>query len=102
MKIGERLRRAVERAGLTQREVARRSGLEEATVSDLLNGKTRRPAFDSVERVVKAIGTSFSELFDEPRLELSAGDAILAQEFRDLLSRLLQNSATQQEMRKFR
>jgi transcriptional regulator with XRE-family HTH domain len=93
MTIGQRLRLAIARSGLTQKEVARRAGLNQITVSDVLNDR-RRPSFETVERMVIAIGATFGKIFDEPRVALSAEDAILIRDFRDLLNRLLAEDAT--------
>lgn len=94
MTIGQRLRVAMARAGLTQKEVARRTGLEPATVSDVVNERSR-PSFDTVERMVAAIGTTFADVFDEPRIYLSTEDAALTRAFRFFLDRLLENDAAQ-------
>jgi SOS-response transcriptional repressor LexA len=85
---------ALAKPKLTQKEVAKRSGLEQATVSDIVNDRSH-PRFDTVERMVKAIGTTFGELFDEPRIQLSAEDAELGRTFAAVLDRLLQNDAAQ-------
>jgi transcriptional regulator with XRE-family HTH domain len=98
MTIGQRLRRAIERAGLTQKEIAMRAGLEPATVSDIMNDRTR-PTFATVERMVVAIGTTFGELFDEPRIYLSEEDAAVAHKFVALLNRLIANDAAQKALR---
>lgn len=94
MTIGQRLRRAMVRRGLTQVEVARRSGLQTATVSDIVNDRSQ-PSFDTVARMVAAIGTTWGELFDEPQLQLSYDDAAISRDFRDVLQRLLENVAAQ-------
>src|SRR5664279_1340436 len=94
MTIGQRLRRAMERAGLTQKEVALRAGIMTATVSDIVNDRSR-PAFDTVERMVRAIGATFGELFDEPRIELPYEDGALVRGFDGLLHRLMENDSAQ-------
>jgi transcriptional regulator with XRE-family HTH domain len=99
MTIGQRLRRAMARAGLTQKEVAFRTGLQTATVSDIVNDRSQ-PAFDTVERMVAAIGTTYGELFDEPQIHLSYEDAAVARSFADVLRRLLENDALQAAIRK--
>lgn len=87
------------RAGLTQKEVAFRTGLQTATVSDIVNDRSQ-PAFDTVQRMVVAIGTTFGELFDEPQIQLSYEDAAVARSFADVLRRLLENDAAQAAIRK--
>ena len=98
MTIGQRLQRARIRAGLTQKEIAERTGLTTPTISDLEKDKGS-PRFDTVARVVAAIGVSFAELFDEPRIQLSSEDVALSHRFRDLLDRLLANDAAQKQLR---
>lgn len=73
-----------------------RAGLEQATVSDILNDRTR-PAFSTVERIVGAIGTTYGELFDEPRVFLSVEDALALHKAMAVLNRLLANDARQPE-----
>ncbi len=94
MTIGQRLRREMARAGLTQKEVARRAGLQKATVSDVVNDRSH-PTFDTVARMVVAIGTTFGELFDEPRIQFSYEDAEDVRNFHGLLQRLLENDSAQ-------
>lgn len=98
MKIGERLRRALERAGKSQREVAERARLEEATVSKVLSGKTPSPFFSTVEKIVRAAGLTWSEVFEEPQMRLSGGDVRTATEFQGVLTRILDNDAKQKRM----
>jgi transcriptional regulator with XRE-family HTH domain len=97
MTIGQRLRRAMARAKLTQKDVANLTGLEQATVSDIVNDRSH-PKFRTVEQMVIAIGTTFGELFDEPRIQLSYDDAVLARRFSELLHRLLENDAAQKSI----
>lgn len=98
MTIGQRLRRAMENASLTQKEIAVRTGLEQATVSDIVNDRTN-PKFRTVERMVEAIGTTFGEMFDEPRIYLSPRDVETLNRSTDLNQRLLANDAAQKELR---
>lgn len=98
MTIGQRLRRAMENASLTQKEVAVRTGLEQATVSDIVNDRTN-PKFRTVERMVEAIGTTFGEMFDEPRIYLSPRDVETLNRSTELSQRLLANDAAQKALR---
>ena len=98
MTIGQRLRRAIERAGLTQREVAARSAIQQATISDILTDRVQ-PRFATVEKIVEAIGTTFGELFDEPRIQLSPRDVELLSRVMEFHERLLANDARQKEVR---
>jgi len=98
MKIGQRLGRALQRAGKSQREVADRAKLEEATVSKIITGQTPSPFFATVEKIVRAAGLTWSELFDEPQMRLSEPDARTAREFRQVLDRVLENDARQKRV----
>jgi transcriptional regulator with XRE-family HTH domain len=98
MKIGQRLGRALQRAGMSQREVADRAKMEEATVSNIITGKTGSPFFTTVEKIMRAAGLTWSELFDEPQMRLSDTDAGVAREFRDVLDRVLDNDSRQKRI----
>lgn len=97
MHIGQRLGRALQRAGKTQREVAVRGGMDEGTLSNIITGETRSPYFTTVEKIVDAAGISWGELFDEPQMRLSEIDARNAREFQEVLDRILTNDARQKE-----
>jgi len=84
----------MERADLTQKEVARRSGLDVGAVSAIVNDK-QLPTLKTLGRMVTAIGTTYGELFDEPRIQLSYEDAELSRRFRAFLDRLIENDAAQ-------
>ena len=98
MKIGQRLGRALERAGKSQREVAVRAKMEEATLSKIITGKTASPFFGTIEKIVRAADLTWSELFDEPRMRLTDADARVAREFREVLNRVLDNDEKQKEI----
>jgi transcriptional regulator with XRE-family HTH domain len=98
MKIGERLRRALDRAGKSQREVAKRAKMEESTVSNIITGTTHSPFFSSIEKIVRAADIRWGELFEEPQMRLSESDARVASEFRDVLDRIIQNDAKQKRI----
>ncbi|PMC76906.1 MULTISPECIES: helix-turn-helix domain-containing protein [unclassified Brachybacterium] len=59
--IGQRVDAARERAGLTQRQLAARTGLPQATLSRVING-TRTPKTPELLRIAAAAGTTFAEL----------------------------------------
>ena len=98
MKIGERLGRALDRAGKSQREIADRANMEESTVSKIITGKTASPYYASVEKIVRAAGITWGELFDEPQMRLAETDARVAREFRDVLERVIDNDARQKRI----
>lgn len=98
MKIGQRLGRALERAGKSQREVADRARMEEATLSKIITGKTASPFFGTIEKIVRAADLTWGELFDEPQMRLSDTDARIAREFREVLDRVIENDAKQKRI----
>ncbi|WP_344480252.1 BTAD domain-containing putative transcriptional regulator [Glycomyces endophyticus] len=59
--LGELRRRHRERAGLTQRELAERSGVSLAAVRDLEQGRSGRPRRASARRLASALGLSAEE-----------------------------------------
>lgn len=81
--IGQRLREARKRRGLTQVEMARRTGIHQPNIARLEAGR-HTPALETLERLATAIGCPLAEL-------LGAEDsrvAWLLQEARRLLSTL--------------
>lgn len=60
--LGSRLRTVRERAGLSQRELARRAGVTNATISLIENNKTS-PSVGSLKRVLDGIPLSLAEFF---------------------------------------
>jgi transcriptional regulator with XRE-family HTH domain len=58
--LGKNLRRIRERAGLTQEEVAERSGVHATEVSRIERGK-RDPRVSTVERLARALGVPPSD-----------------------------------------
>ena len=86
MKISQRLGRALDRAGKSQREIAERAKMEEGTLSKIINGKTASPFFGTIEKIVRAADLTWGELFDEPQMRLSETDARTAREFREVLT----------------
>jgi transcriptional regulator with XRE-family HTH domain len=59
--LGRNLRRARERAELTQEQVAERSGVHATEVSRIEGGK-RDPKVSTVQRLAEAIGVTASDL----------------------------------------
>jgi transcriptional regulator with XRE-family HTH domain len=98
MKIGQRLGRALQRAGMSQREVADRAKMEESTVSKLITGKTPSPFFATVEKIVRAAGLTWGELFDEPQMRLAETDSRIARDFREVLDRVIDSDTRQKRI----
>ncbi|HEY4641991.1 MAG TPA: helix-turn-helix domain-containing protein [Thermoanaerobaculia bacterium] len=99
MKIGQRLGRALERAGKSQREVADRAKMEESTLSKIITGKTGSPFFGTIEKIVRAADITWGELFDEPQVWLADLDVHTAVGFRELLDRIIEKDAKLKQLR---
>jgi transcriptional regulator with XRE-family HTH domain len=59
--LGDRLRRQRIAAGLTQEELARRSGLSVRAISDMERGRTRRPQRSTLSQIVGALDAARAE-----------------------------------------
>ncbi len=67
---GPRLRRLREQAGLSQRELARRAGVTNATISQVEQGRVS-PSVASLHKIVDALGLSLAVFFsDAPDADL--------------------------------
>ena len=99
--VGDRLREARERQGLSQRALARRAGVTNATISMIERGQIS-PSVASLRKLLEALGLSLGAFFaDEPNgadiffarhdlLELGRGGLSLRQVGHDLRGRTLQ------------
>jgi transcriptional regulator with XRE-family HTH domain len=63
--VGARLRHVRERAGLSQRELAKRAGVTNATIS-LIEQQNHAPSLASLHRILSAIPISMAEFFTLP------------------------------------
>lgn len=53
--------------GLTQQELSARAGIAQGVISDIENGATQNPRFDTVVKLADALGCSLSEFKAEPK-----------------------------------
>ncbi|KAA6179172.1 LexA family transcriptional regulator [Pseudomonas marginalis] len=58
MKIGERLAAEMERLGLSEGELGRRSGVNQPTIHRIITGDSKNPRQDNVEKIAKALGVT--------------------------------------------
>jgi transcriptional regulator with XRE-family HTH domain len=65
MAFGDRVRAWRETLGIKQAELARRSGLDTATISRIEHGKQTNPTTDTVQRLATALGITPVELMQE-------------------------------------
>jgi transcriptional regulator with XRE-family HTH domain len=57
------LRMARQGRGLTQEQLADRSGLPQTTISDIERGAIKKPSWDAVARIARALNYEPQELF---------------------------------------
>ena len=62
IEIGSRLRRAREKAGLSQRTLAKRAGITNSTIS-LMESNGTNPSIGALKRVLDAMSVSLSDFF---------------------------------------
>jgi transcriptional regulator with XRE-family HTH domain len=72
--FGERLKRFREAAGLSQNELARRSGLSTPTISMLESGRRRGVSAANARKLARALVKTVDELLGDSRLEEDDGD----------------------------
>ena len=63
--IFERLRALREKSGMTLGQVAEKANMPESTVNRILSGKTRNPTIINVVTLVKAMGGTLADVFDD-------------------------------------
>lgn len=51
------------KAGLSQNELARRSGVKQSVISDIESGKTKQPRVDTVQQIAKVLGFEWTTYF---------------------------------------
>ena len=61
--LGEAIRQGRSLLGISQGELAERSGLHRTYVSDLERG-ARNPSIESIEKLARALGVSVAKLFE--------------------------------------
>jgi transcriptional regulator with XRE-family HTH domain len=87
----EKLMNALEMRGMSQAQLAQKSGLSPSTISQMLAGN-RRPYLDQAAKIARALGVTLDSLVSEdpgPPIEsLSRGERALLAVFRELGSDL--------------
>ena len=75
MDIGQKIRAARKRAGLSQEEVARRAGMSLKGMAYIERGHIEDPHISSVRSIADALGVPAGELLGEPVLAAPKGEA---------------------------
>jgi transcriptional regulator with XRE-family HTH domain len=86
MTFGEALRDARRTAGISQRELAERAGVDFSYISKIENGRVPPPAADTVVKLCEIIGVPAEELLSlmgkvPSDVQKSVGSSAAAQEF---------------------
>lgn len=71
-----------EAAGLSQLDLARLSGIDQSTISNIENGVVRDPRISTVQRLAQALGASIDELLS-PRAKPGASSVRIEREIRE-------------------
>ena len=73
MNLAKRMAYLKKRDGLTTEMLSQRSGVATGTLNKLLNGATRRPALETMERVARAFGVPVRYFTDAAVLGIRGG-----------------------------
>lgn len=77
MRLGERLKRAREKKGWSQRELARQAHVRYATISELENGIRTAMNTDTAKRIARSLGISVDYLIGTFEEEEDEGTAAI-------------------------
>jgi len=83
--FGEQVRRLRTRRGLTQQQLAERSGLHETHISRIERGQ-REPRLTTIFALARGMGSEVAELFEETARGLAV---VEGRQFEELLERML-------------
>jgi phage repressor protein C with HTH and peptisase S24 domain len=75
--LAREIARRMEAAGLGQKALALKAGLNETAVRDILVGKSRHPRHDTVEKLAGALGCAMAELLGAAREAKAPDDFVL-------------------------
>ena len=74
------LRRCLKQRNITQAELAKRTYVSTATVSDWVNGN-KSPSFDNIDRITAALNVSTADLFTNRLSEVHPDDKAIENNF---------------------
>lgn len=74
------LREARTKAGLTQDELAERSGVDQTTISSLECGRRANPSLNTVMRLAKALGVAMTRLVFDTSATSESNDSAVSRE----------------------
>lgn len=62
--FGEKLKRLLEEKGMSQRQLAIRSGIEREYINQIIKGKVKKPGLDKTQKIAEGLGESPLVFFD--------------------------------------
>jgi len=60
--LGERIQNALDVRGMTQADLARKSGLSTGLIAQIVSGRTKDPKFTNVVKIARALDVSLEYL----------------------------------------
>ena len=60
-----KVERIMKKKGMNQEQLAKRMGIHSGTISDLKNGRIKKPSFELIEKISKALEVSMDEFRKE-------------------------------------
>lgn len=64
MRYGEYLRTLLGEVGMTQKELAAKSGVGKTTIGELVSGRSKSPSFANAKRIADAMGVPLQQFAD--------------------------------------
>ncbi|OJW51121.1 MAG: hypothetical protein BGO67_12390 [Alphaproteobacteria bacterium 41-28] len=70
-KLGSKIKSHISKANLSVRDLERLAGLKRSAVSNILEGKIKKPSLDTLRAIAKALNCSLTEFLELEELETS-------------------------------
>jgi transcriptional regulator with XRE-family HTH domain len=64
MKYGEYLKYLLDEKGMSQTELAEKSGIGKTTIGELIKGRSKEPTFSKAKRIADALGVPLQQFAD--------------------------------------
>tara|TARA_Y100001937_G_scaffold103588_1_gene142865 strand:+ start:21 stop:218 length:198 start_codon:yes stop_codon:yes gene_type:complete len=65
MNLQAQMTKKLEQSGLSQRDVAKLTGLSQQAISKIVNGQTKEPDYKTAVRLAKFLKTNIRNIYDE-------------------------------------
>lgn len=77
--ISEKLNEAKKKKGLTNQKITELSGVPLSSVTRILNGETKDPAIDAVQKIATVLDVSLDNLYSDDILESESGTKYISE-----------------------